>query len=62
MALRFTSKAMYDEFPNMKYNDMTPEMRTILKNNGIDEIALKDIQEGISQFKSYDDSLNIKFI
>ena len=58
MALRFTSKAMYDEFPNMKYNDMTPEMRTILKNNGIDEIALKDIQEGISQFKSYDDFLN----
>lgn len=58
MALRFTSKAMYEEFPNMKYENMTPEMRSILKNNGIDEIGLKEIQKGISEFKSYDDFLN----
>ena len=57
-ALRFTSKAMYEEFPNMKYESMTPEMRSILKNNGIDEIKLIEIQKGISEFKSYDDFLN----
>lgn len=54
-ALRFTSKAMFEEFPNMKYDAMTPEMRSILKNNGIDEKILSDIQNQIKGFKTYNE-------
>ena len=56
-AIRFTSKAMYDEFPKLEYDKMTGEMRNILKSNGIDESNLIKIQSEIKGFKSYENFL-----
>lgn len=55
-AIRFTVKAMFDELPKMKWEEMSPTMRSVLKSNGIvDEISLKAFQEEIKVFKSQAD-------
>lgn len=55
MSLRFTSKAMFEEFPKMQFDKMTPEMRSVLKNNGINKENLVDLQNQILKFKNTDD-------
>lgn len=52
-AVRFTTKAMFDELPKIKFEEMSPTMRSVLKSNGIDnEIALESFQKEISKFSS----------
>lgn len=53
MAVRFTTKAMFDELPKLKFEEMSPTMRSVLKSNGIDsEMALESFQKEISKFSS----------
>lgn len=51
---------MFDEFPKMKLDTMTPEMRTVLATNGIYEAELETIQKQIQSFGDYDNFL--KFV
>ncbi|MDK4481545.1 hypothetical protein MWG07_10110 [Fusobacterium necrophorum] len=56
-AIRFTSKAMYDEFTKMRLDTMAPEMRAILESNGIGEKELMALQKQIKGFGSYGEFL-----
>lgn len=60
MAVRFTSKAMFDEFLKLRLDTMAPEMRVSLATNGIYEAELETIQKQIQSFGDYDNFL--KFV
>ena len=56
-AYKLTAHCMLDELPNMKYNELKPELRALLKNNGILETEFTDIQTQLKNFTSFNEFL-----
>ena len=56
-AYKLTAHCMLDELPNMKYDELKPELKALLKNNGILEDEFLGVQKQLKEFKSFNSFL-----